>query len=83
MLENRKYLIINVLEIPLVDFDYTCQKSSQYLIYSLDKNKTIIKWDGEDPPFLINLTTKEGPYNNEEIREILKTSEWIDPNQMP
>lgn len=80
MVENRKYLIINVSEISLVDFNYTCQKSPEYLIYSLDKTKTIIKWDGEDPPFMLNLETKEGPYNNQEIREILKTFEWFNPN---
>ena len=47
---------------------------------SIDELKTFVKWDGETPDCVVNLTTKEGPYTYEEILDILATPEWTDPN---
>lgn len=83
MFEDRRYLIINVSEINLVDFSKLLQPSEEYLIRSADFTKAIIKWSGDTPSFVLNLTSKEGPYLLEEIREILKTPEWTQTNPTP
>jgi len=38
-----------------------------------------VKWDGEQPEFVSELTTLEGPYTHAEILEILSTPEWSAP----
>jgi hypothetical protein len=77
---NRKYLILNVSEIDLIDFSEVFPKTKDGLQYSLDHSKTYIKWDGDITPFFIpSLTTKEGPYNNFEILEIISSNEWYKP----
>lgn len=76
-IENRKYIIFNVSEINLIDFSQTIEIGSEYLRYSVDRSKTFIKWENEnDPDFISNLNTKEGPYNNNEISIILSSNEW-------
>ena len=76
-IENRKYIIFNVSEINLSEFSQTIAIGSEYLRYSVDRSKTFIKWENEnDPDFISNLNTKEGPYNNNEISIILSSNEW-------
>lgn len=79
MFENREYLIIPSTEVPKVDFSQVCETSSETLVFSIDKSKTFIKWDGEQPEFISNLENIEGPYTNSEILEILKGPEWTPP----
>jgi hypothetical protein len=38
-----------------------------------------IKWDGEQPDFVSELTTLEGPHTYTEILDILSTPEWSAP----
>jgi hypothetical protein len=77
--EDREYLIISVSEIHLVDFNEVLETSPETLRKSLDGTKTIIKWDGNMPDFVNNLTIKEGPYTFDEINAIVETSEWTEP----
>ena len=82
--DERNFLIFNVSEIDKVDFNEVLETSSSTLRKSVDKQKTLIKWDGEAPEFVATMTTKEGPYTYDEILVILATPEWTDPNpQMP
>lgn len=77
---NRKYLILNVSEIDLIDFSQVFPKTKDGLHYSLNLEKTYIKWDSDETPsFVDNLTTKEGPFTNLEILEIISTNEWYKP----
>jgi hypothetical protein len=77
--DEREFLILNVSEIPLIDFNEIEETSIDSLRLSVDKTKTVIKWDGTAPSFVSELTTKEGPYTYDEILEIMSTSEWMDP----
>lgn len=78
--ENRKFLILNVSELHLVDFTQVLETSSNTVRKSVDEQKTFIKWNSEIEPSFVNLfTTKEGPYNYEDFLNILSTSEWISP----
>jgi len=78
--ENREYIIFNVSELPLINFNEVLETSVDTVRKSVDKTKTFVKWNGNQPSFVNNLTTKEGPYTHSEILNILSTPEWTDPN---
>ena len=74
---NRQFMIFSVTELDQIDFTQVYETSIDTVRKSVDDTKTFVKWDGETIPTSVeNLTTKEGPYNYEEILEILSTSEW-------
>lgn len=77
--ENRKFMIFNVSELSDIDFATVLETSIDTVRKSVNKTKTFVKWDGEMPQCVSNLTTKEGPYTYEEILTILSTSEWSEP----
>lgn len=79
--EHRNFMIFNVNEVDNIDFDTVLETSPETLRRSVDGTKSFVKWDGETvPPSVDALTTKEGPYNYDEILEILAGPEWTDPN---
>ena len=77
--ENREYVIFNVSELPLVNFNEVLETSVDTVRKSIDQTKTFVKWNGDAPSFVNNMTTKEGPYTHTEILTILATPEWTDP----
>ena len=81
--ENRKFMILNVSELELIDFTQVCETSIDTVRKSVDGTKTFVKWDtGGIPSSVETLTTKDGPYTYEEILIILSTPEWTNPNPM-
>lgn len=72
-------MIFNISELPLIDFTQVCETSVDTVRKSVDGTKTFVKWDGNIPECVQNLTTKEGPYTYTEILEILSTPEWTNP----
>jgi hypothetical protein len=74
-------MIFSVTELPKIDFNEVKETSIDTVRKSVDGTKTFVKWDGETIPSSVeSLTTKEGPYNYDEIIVILATEEWTDPN---
>jgi len=81
---NISYLIFDVAEISLVNFDEVLETSEETLRYSLNQTKTFIKYDSNNTPsFYVNMMTKQGPYTHSEFFTIMATSEWTDPNFDP
>lgn len=77
MFENRKYVIFNMSEISLIDFNEVMETSADTLRLSVDGSKSFVKWEGAEMPACIQqLTTKEGPYNHQEITVILGDLAW-------
>jgi hypothetical protein len=74
--KNRKFMIFNISELDQIDFSQVIETSKDTVRQSIDNTKTFVKWDGEIPECVSNLTTKEGPYTYEEILIILSTPEW-------
>jgi hypothetical protein len=74
--ENRKFYILDVSQLDLVDFSQILETSKETVRKSTDESKTFIKFDGEYPQFLDNITSKEGPYTYNEIIEILAGTAW-------
>ena len=73
---NHYYLIFDVTELPLVDFDFVLETSIDTVRKSLDETKTFVKWEGDTPDFVLNMQTKQSPYTYEEILNILNTEDW-------
>lgn len=71
-----KYVIINKEELDSVDFEMVIEDSIDSLRYSLNGDKTILKFRGETPKFLDRKMT----YNLVEITEIIGNPDngWID-----
>lgn len=78
-MENRQFIIFNVSELNKIDFTQVLETSAETARKSFDGTKTFIKWEGETPQCVTELTTKEGPYTHEEILVILSTEEWSKP----
>ena len=74
--EHRNFMIFNVSELNTIDFTQVLETSLDTVRKSVDETKTFVKWDGDMPSSVSSLTTKEGPYNYEEILTILATPEW-------
>jgi hypothetical protein len=74
--ENRQFMIFNVSELQFIDFSHVLETSIDTVRRSIDETKSFVKWDGDIPICVEGLTTKEGPYNYDEILLILSTPEW-------
>ena len=80
MYETRNYTIFSVSELDSIDFTQVLETSAETVRKSVDESKTFVKWDGDIPSSVQNLTTKDGLYTHAEILEILITEEWTSPN---
>ena len=77
---DRNFMIFNVSELNSIDFNEVLETSTDTIRKSVNQSKTFVKWEGNIPTCVNNLTTKEGPYTYEEILVILSNSEWMDSN---
>lgn len=73
---NREFMIFNVSELPLIDFNQVHETSQDTVRRSVDETLTFVKWDGTTPSSVDELTTKQGPYTYDEILTILSGPEW-------
>ena len=69
------HLIIGVSELSSVSFSEVNETQSN-IKYSMDGQKFRISWNNDNPSFIDNLTTKEGPYSDEDMVIILTNHEW-------
>jgi hypothetical protein len=76
------YVIINMTEVPLVDFNQVLQTSEATLRVSCNGLQTVLKWEGSEPSFVATLSSYDGPYTHSEILTIMATAAWTDPNPM-
>ena len=73
---NYTYVILNTTEITdedsVIDFSQLLNRSAGMLRYSLNNNKAVVKYDGDQPSFLNGKTT----YTHQEILVEMATSAW-------
>tara|TARA_R100001015_G_C4631094_1_gene193319 strand:- start:919 stop:1137 length:219 start_codon:yes stop_codon:yes gene_type:complete len=67
-----KYVIFEMTNANLIDFNLVEQTSLETLRLSIDTTKCVLKFKGETPAFLVGLQQ----YNHEEILAIMSTTEW-------
>jgi len=73
---DTNYIIFNVSELDLIDFNQVIENLPETLRYSIDGTKTFVKWIGNEPAFISELVSKSIIYNNEDMMDILHTDEW-------
>ena len=76
------YIIINMTEIGLVDFNEVLETSQSTIRISVDGTQTVLKWNSSEPSFVASLSSYDGPYTHSEILPIMATAAWTDPNPM-
>lgn len=76
---DRKFMIINVSDLDNIDFTKVLETSKTTVRKSVDETKTFVKWNGDTPQTILDLTTKEGPYTHQQMLAILDTPEWKKP----
>ena len=74
--ENRRFVIFEVTELPLIDFSQVYETDIDTVRKSVDETKTFVKYDLPEPSSVTALTTKSQEYTYEEILNILATPEW-------
>lgn len=94
MYDNRRYVIFDVSELGMVDFDQVMETSAETVRKSVDGLKTFVKYVnvmstpidplipesfGVMPSSIAALTTKSQEYSHEEILTILSGVEWSKP----
>jgi hypothetical protein len=63
-------------EIDKINFDQVAITSEETLTYNGDGSKTVIEWTDIEPTFLSKLSYKDGPYDLEQMQEIIQSAEW-------
>lgn len=71
----RAYVILNADEVDDINFGEVMETSADTLRFSVDGDKTFVKFEGDTPDFLAGKTT----YTHSEILAILQTEEWAPP----
>lgn len=71
----RTYVILNADEVDDINFGEVMETSADTLRFSVDGDKTFVKFEGDTPDFLAGKTT----YTHSEILAILQTEEWTPP----
>jgi DNA polymerase III alpha subunit (gram-positive type) len=79
--ENRHYVIFDVTELNLIDFNEVLETSADTVRKSIDDTKTFVKYEGTMPDSVAALTSKSQEYTHDEILSILSTSEWTTQSQ--
>lgn len=79
MFENRRYVIINASDLPLVDFTEVLETSGDTCRLSLDGRLTFVKYDGTIPDSVNSIPSKGRELTHSEILEVLAGEEWTEP----
>jgi len=77
MNDNLKYVIFDYVEVDKIDFNEVFETSIETLRLTEDGLRTFVKWVGDEPQCVSNLTSKSIIYNHEEMLEILDQPEWV------
>ena len=76
-MEPKYYVIFNVSELDKIDFTEVLETSKETVRKSVDETLTFVKYSTDEmPSSVFNLETKQGPYSQSEILNIMSTSEW-------
>jgi hypothetical protein len=78
-MDEKTYVIFDVSEINKINFTQVLETSPETLRKSIDGTKTFVKWRGDTPSFVQELTTKSELLNEEEMVLLMPTTEWHKP----
>jgi hypothetical protein len=75
--DNLRYVIFDYSEVDKIDFNEVFETSIETLRLTEDGLQTFVKWTGDEPSCVLNLTSKSIIYNNEEMLDILNQPKWV------
>ena len=78
--ENRHYVVFDLSEVGTIDFSEVMETSADTLRNNLVNTQSFVKYEGDQPPSVVALTTRSQEYSHEEILAFLAGEEWTDPN---
>ncbi len=78
---NRTYVIFNVSELDKIDFAQVLETSEETVRKSIDQTLTFVKWNGDAPDCVKELTTKGAYLTHTEMLEELSNPEWFDDDE--
>ena len=78
--ENRHYVIFDLTEVDAIDFSEVMETSTDTLRKNLANTQSFVKYEGDQPPSVVALTTKSQEYSHAEILALLAGTDWTDPN---
>lgn len=78
--ENRHYVVFDLSEVGTIDFSEVMETSADTLRKNLADTQSFVKYEGDQPPSVVALTTRSQEYSHEEIVTLLGGSDWTDPN---
>jgi len=78
--ENRHYVVFDLSEVGTIDFSEVMETSADTLRKNLADTQSFVKYEGDQPPSVVALTTRSQEYSHEEILTLLAGPEWTDPN---
>jgi hypothetical protein len=81
--DDLRYVIFNVSELNLIDFEQVFETSIDTVRKSVDRTQTFVKFLPPAPSSVAQLTTKSQEYTYEEIYVILQTPEWLPTDEGP
>ena len=76
---SRIFVILDADEVVDINFEEVIENSADTLRFSLDGDKTFVKFEGDTPDFLEGKTTN----THSEMLAILQTEEWVDLPDSP
>jgi hypothetical protein len=77
--DTRNFMIFPVTELSKIDFAQVLETNVDTVRKNVDGTLTFVKWDGDEPVCLADVTGKQGPYTYEEIIAILAGTDWSAP----
>lgn len=75
---DRRFVIFNVTELSIINFNQVFQTSVDTIRKSIDGTQTFVKYDLPQPSSVTALTTKSQEYTYDEMLVILSGSTWIE-----
>ena len=76
---SRIFVILDADEVVDINFEEVIENSADTLRFSLDGDKTFVKFERDTPDFLEGKTTN----THSEMLAILQTEEWVDLPDSP
>jgi len=78
--DNRKYVVFDLTEVDTIDFSEVMETSADTLRKNLANTQSFVKYEGDQPPSVVALTTKSQEYSHAEILALLAGTDWTDPD---
>ena len=78
-MQEKKFIILDASEVDYIDFSEVLESELGTLRFSIDGTKTFVKYLGDQPDFVFEITNDlvgRKEYNHKEFLEILKEEEW-------